>query len=359
MLRAITVKRNRRAAILRDGALINILLPGRHWIWEWGVTEVIRIDVTADLVPLTEEDPLPVDVEGTRIVTVRPDQVVIRKVAGRVRQVLDPGRYRIWAGAVDEELLTVDLLTEPQPLVSSDILAPKLAAWSEATASKRTALVLHRDGEPIRVLRDGRYRLWRAGPWSVYAVPMALNELEVAAQDVVTRDQVPVRVKPAATYRVIDPIVRVCEPQGPNQAYGAVQQALREVIATRDLEALVTDRDALTTELLARARAVLPDLGIALERVWVKDVILSGEIKALVNKVTLARKQAEAYAVKRREEVAATRQMANTAKMLEKNPVLMRLKELEALGELVGKIDKLVVVGGSDLANQVLLREAQ
>jgi len=186
---------------------------------------------------------------------------------------------------------------------------------------------------------------------------MAMVILDVAAQDVVTRDQVPVRIKPAATYRVTDPVLRVSEPQGPNQAYGAVQQALREVIATRDLETLVTDRDALTNDLLARARAVLPDLGLELERVWVKDVILSGEIKTLVNRVTMARKQAEAYAIKRREEVAATRQMANTAKLLEKNPVLLRLKELEALGELVGKIDKLVVVGGQDLTKQVLLRE--
>jgi len=360
LLKILTVQRNQRIAVLRDGALVHLLHPGRHWTWIWGVTEIVEIDVTADLVPLTQLDPLPLIVAGTRIVTVRPDQAVVRKVAGRVRQVLGPGHYRVWDdGVLDEELVTIDLLAEPLPLLPSDILTPTLNAWSEATASKRTALVLHRNGEPVKVLREGRYRLWRDGPWSVHAVPMALNSLDVAAQDVMTRDQVPVRVKPAATYRVVDPMVRVSEPQGPTQAYGAVQQALREVIATRDLESLVTDRDLLTNELVARARAVLPDLGLALERVWVKDVILPGDIKALVNKVTLARKEAEAYAIKRREEVAATRQLANTAKILEKNPVLLRLKELEALGELVGKIDKVVVVGGHELTKQVLLREVQ
>jgi len=358
MITRITVQRKQRVAVLRNGALVRVLRPGQHWIWTWGLTEVIPIDITADWVPLTEGDPLPRALEGTEILTVRTDQIVVRKVAGRVRQVLGAGQYRVWANPdLDEARVTLDLLGAPRPLEPGDVLVPKLAAWSEVTASKRTALVLHRDGEPVRVLEEGRYRLWAAGPWSVVAVPMAMVILDVAAQDVVTRDQVPVRIKPAATYRVTDPVLRVSEPQGPNQAYGAVQQALREVIATRDLETLVTDRDALTNDLLARARAVLPDLGLELERVWVKDVILSGEIKTLVNRVTMARKQAEAYAIKRREEVAATRQMANTAKLLEKNPVLLRLKELEALGELVGKIDKLVVVGGQDLTKQVLLRE--
>ena len=359
LLEILTVQRNHRTAVLRDGVFVQALQPGRHWVWTWGVTETVDIDITADLLALDESDPLPIDLEGTRIVTVLPGQVVIRKLGGRVRQVLEVGHYRVWEGAgYDEERVTIDLLAEPQALLPSDVLEPTLGLWAEVSASRRTALVLHQDGEPVGVLRDGRYRLWRKSPWSVIAVPLALRSLDVAAQDVVTRDQIPVRVKPAATYRVVDPMVRVSEPEGPDQAYGAVQQALREVIASRDFDALVSDRDALSDELLARARTVLPHLGLVLERVWIKDIILPGEVKAMVNRVTMARKEAEAYGIKRREEVAATRQMANTAKLLEQNPILLRLKELEAIGEIVGKIDKLVVVGGQDLTRQVLLRES-
>jgi regulator of protease activity HflC (stomatin/prohibitin superfamily) len=207
------------------------------------------------------------------------------------------------------------------------------------------------------VRTEGRYRVWDGGPWALYAMPMGLRTLDVAAQDLVTRDQVPVRVKPAATVRVIDPITRLREADADNQAYGAVQLALREAVASRSLEELVTDRDALSADLLARSRANLPAVGYVLERVYVKDVVLPGEIKDLVNRVTLARMEAEAIAIKRREEVAATRQLANTAKLLESNPVLLRLKELEAMGELVGKIDKLVVVGSPELARMVTLRD--
>ena len=72
----------------------------------------------------------------------------------------------------------------------------------------------------------------------------------------------------------------------------------------------------------------MPEVGLAIEAAWVKDVIFSAETKALLGSVTLARKEAEALAIRRREEVAATRSQANTAKLLASNPVLMRLKEL-------------------------------
>ena len=96
---------------------------------------------------------------------------------------------------------------------------------------------------------------------------------------------------------------------------------------------------------------------MALELAALKDVILPGEIKDLLNRVTLARKEAEALAIKRREETAQTRQLANTARLLESNPVLMRLKELEALGEIASKIDRITLVGSGDMVKSVLLSD--
>jgi len=95
------------------------------------------------------------------------------------------------------------------------------------------------------------------------------------------------------------------------------------VITGKELEHLLTDRGALGDELTASARARLPDIGIHLETVTARDITLPGEVKELFNRVTLARKEAEAMAIKRREEVAQTRQLANTARMLENNPVLL------------------------------------
>lgn len=136
-----------------------------------------------------------------------------------------------------------------------------------------------------------------------------------------------------------------------------MQLGLREVITGHTLEGLLADREAAGAELLERARAHLPALGLVLESASIKDIILPGEVKDLLNRVTLARKEAEAMAIKRREETAQTRQLANTARLLESNPVLLRLKELEALGEIAGKIDRITLVGSGDMVKSVLLSD--
>jgi hypothetical protein len=71
-------------------------------------------------------------------------------------------------------------------------------------------------------------------------------------------------------------------------------------------------------------------------------------MKTILNQVVEAEKAARANLIRRREETAATRALHNTAKMLEQSPVLLRLKELEALEKVTERIDKLTVYGGLD-----------
>ena len=78
----------------------------------------------------------------------------------------------------------------------------------------------------------------------------------------------------------------------------------------------------------------------------VKDVILPGEMKTILNQVVEAEKIAQANLINRREETAATRSLLNTARLMEENPTLLRLKELETLEKVTEKIDKLTVFGG-------------
>jgi regulator of protease activity HflC (stomatin/prohibitin superfamily) len=94
--------------------------------------------------------------------------------------------------------------------------------------------------------------------------------------------------------------------------------------------------------------------------VGVKDIILPGEMKTILNRVVEAEKEAQANLIRRREETAATRSLHNTAKMLEASPVLLRLKELEALEKVTQNIDQLTVVGGLDgVLNQLVKLRAE
>jgi len=78
-------------------------------------------------------------------------------------------------------------------------------------------------------------------------------------------------------------------------------------------------------------------------------------MRALAKEPVQADKAAPANIIRRREETNATRSALNTAKLIEDNPILMRLKELEALEKVTEKIDKLTVFGGLDgVLNQLV-----
>ena len=77
-------------------------------------------------------------------------------------------------------------------------------------------------------------------------------------------------------------------------------------------------------------------------------------MKALLNRVIEAEKEAAANVILRREETAATRSLANTARVMADNPVLLRLKELDAMKEIAGSIDEVRLVVGSDGLDKLL-----
>ena len=88
--------------------------------------------------------------------------------------------------------------------------------------------------------------------------------------------------------------------------------------------------------------------GLTVTSVGVKDIILPGDVRELMNRVIEAEKTAQANVIKRREETAATRSLLNTAKLMEDNPILLRLKELEALEKVSEKVGNVIVGNGMD-----------
>ena len=86
--------------------------------------------------------------------------------------------------------------------------------------------------------------------------------------------------------------------------------------------------------------------GVRVSVIALKDIILPGDIRDILNQVVTAEKQAQANLIRRREETAATRSLLNTAKLMENNPLLVRLKELETLEKIADKVEKITVVGG-------------
>jgi len=118
--------------------------------------------------------------------------------------------------------------------------------------------------------------------------------------------------------------------------------------------ALLGEKEAVARELDGALRTRAAELGVVVVSLGIRDVILPGEMKELMNRVIEAQKAAEAALVTRREETAAMRSQANTARLFEQNPTLMRLRELETLEKVAEKGRLSVVVGEGGLAGRIV-----
>ena len=138
--------------------------------------------------------------------------------------------------------------------------------------------------------------------------------------------------------------------------YRELQFALRQAIGARTLDALLGNKGELDRVIYETVRDKVAMHGVEVKSVGVKDVILPGDMKEILNQVVEAEKAAQANVVKRREETAATRSLLNTAQLMGDNPILVRLKELEMLEKVTDKIDKLTVFGGLDGVLQEMVK---
>lgn len=81
--------------------------------------------------------------------------------------------------------------------------------------------------------------------------------------------------------------------------------------------------------------------------------ILPGEIRDIMNTVLIAEKQAQANVIMRREEVASTRSLLNTARLMDENQTLFKLKEMEYLERICDRVGSISLSGGRGVLEQL------
>jgi len=202
-----------------------------------------------------------------------------------------------------------------------------------------------RDGKFVGLLEPGRYRLATIfAKDQVQKMDMRVRTMIVQGQEILTADKATVRTTVLAKMRVADPAAAILKVDSyVGQLYGDVQLALREAVAARTLDELIAEKAVLGAKVLGVLQLTASAYGVELLEVGIRDLILPGELKAQFTRVLEARKKAEADQIERREEVAATRSLANTAQLLEKNPTLLKLKILESLEKIARGGAKIVL----------------
>jgi regulator of protease activity HflC (stomatin/prohibitin superfamily) len=345
-----TIELDQRAVLLRDGKPERMLEPGHFAFWgtqnkllTWKLDDLVfwaQPEVLAMLPPAWFQT---IHLAATeRAVIFRDD---------KPKLFLRPGLHRVWMLDPNVAIRAYNV-TEPAPEMTDELRAVIPAAEVvEAQVRQFEKGLFYVQGRFMGMLEPGRHAFWNhpAARVTVQVLDTRVQQLKIEGQELMTRDKVTLRLTLMAEYAPADAATTVHAVADVKDAlYLAVQLAAREYVAGVTLDDLLEGRDALTRYLEAQVLPRAEAFGVRLHRVGVKDVILPGEMKTLLNKVIEAEKAAAANVIMRREDAAATRNMAQTAKVIAENPVLMRLKELETMKDIAEKIDEIKLVMGTD-----------
>jgi regulator of protease activity HflC (stomatin/prohibitin superfamily) len=360
-LKRLSVAQYERALVFRERSLERVITRGVYWLWDpMGRLTVQMYDATVPELVLPRADVLVAEARAmlepyVQIVELADREVGLVYKNERLTGVLAPGtRQLYWRSPVNVRVEVRDIANEyaldagtARVLTRAKGVAGASDAISTVEVPDTSVGLLIVDGEFRDVLKPGLSAYWKyQRVLRVELVDLRLQAMEVSGQEILTRDKVSLRVNLTALWQVTDAVkARATVSNFVDYVYKELQFALREAVGTRTLDELLGDKGALDRQVSVSA-AKLEAGGLAVRSVGVKDVILPGEMKTILNQVVEAEKVAQANLIRRREETAATRSLLNTARLMEENPTLLRLKELETLEKVTEKIGNLTVYDG-------------
>jgi len=366
-VKRIVIAQHERGLYLKDRSIVKILDPGVYWIKDLFDRVSVQIyDITIAEFNHAYEDVLVKEqpalcAQYFQVVELGEQEVGLVYKNGKLTSVLAPAvRQLYWKGLVEVRVDVQDISTEfsvPRSKLAllgrarpgSLLKAATEYVYAGEVSDQHVGLLIV-DGKLEQVLKPGLYAYWKFNRGiAVEHVETRLQTMEVGGQEILTKDKVSLRINLSAAYQVTDPVkARKVLVDFTGHLYRELQFALRQAIGTRTLDGLLGNKGELDRVIHDAVRDKVSEYGLEVMSVGVKDVILPGEMKDILNQVVEAEKAAQANIIKRREETAATRSLLNTAKLMDENPILVRLKELEVLEKVTDKVDKLTVFGGLD-----------
>jgi regulator of protease activity HflC (stomatin/prohibitin superfamily) len=363
LMKTAKIRSYEKGLYFQDGEFQGLLGAGRHWFVD--PLFKVKVDVVSQRTPWIMHKDLDMIVKSgaleghATVVDLKDHQRALVWVDGRFETVLGPGLYALWTKVRDVGVEIVDARQVRFEHKALNLIARSTDVEDElniSTVEPGCAGVYFQDGTYVETLGPGRYMFWKnMGKVKFYHVDMRETVLDVSGQEIMTSDKVTLRMNSVVTYRVADALKSVSVVDDSKQAvYREAQLALRAVVGTFNLDTLLSDREKVAQDLESTIKDRAAAFGIDVLSIGIRDVILPGDMKDMMNKVIEAQKAADANLIMRREETAAMRSQANTARLLDSNPTLMRLRELDVLEKIAGNSKLNVVLGEKGLADRVV-----
>lgn len=205
--------------------------------------------------------------------------------------------------------------------------------------------LLYKNGAFVKTLPAGGYWLWTPSD-TITLLDNRRTTATIAGQEVVTADNVGIKLSLFLTYQIVDPLKASQQSQAWYQDIHAYTQlAARDLLSTLKIEEILLARSSLGDKMLEQIKSKCDAIGIEMIAVQIKDLILPAEVRKIFGDVLRAQKEGVAALERARGEQAALRSLANAARMLEGNPALMNLRILQSLAVQSGAVPPTLVLG--------------
>ena len=265
--------------------------------------------------------------------------------------------YTFWNVFEKHEIKIVSM---EEPVVGPEVtkrmvsIIPGNLYTTVSVGEGETGLVYY-DNELKKQLSRGIYWFWNyTHNISCRVVDMKQQVLDIVGQEILTRDKIGIRMNVSSMFKIRDAVEFAASISDlKNQLYTAVQLAIREIVGNYKLDEILEKKEQISGEIYAALKGREGMFCVEFLSVGIKDIILPGEIREIMNSVLVAEKTAQANVISRREEVASTRSLLNTAKLMEENQTLYKLKELEYLERICEKVGEISVNGNVGIVEQL------
>lgn len=358
----VIINNNQKGLLFKNGALTDFLGAGKYRAGGSKIIEVLPLDeeicsknaTTAQILNKVIDRYKSNDLASE--ITVKNGEVALHYVDGVFANALTAGAHAFWNEAGKHEF-KVYSTADPKITDIPAAVAAQLGAGLvvDFNIPPEYMGVVYYNGKAAEYLEAGRYFYWNGAikiTTQIYS--MRVQQLDINGQEILTKDRVGIRVNFTANWRITDYRKANETYSSVSQSlYTAAQLALRDYLGGKTMDEMLADRENIGNEILGELKKRTADMYVEILSAGIKDVILPGEISAIMNSVLAAEKRAQANVITRREEVASTRSLLNTAKLMDENATLRRLKELEYIEKICEHVGEITVDARSSILTQL------
>ena len=357
----VIINEGQRGFLFQNGKFVKMLKPGKYSTFGGKHIDVVDMDKSAinfgsvDVEVYTKD---PDFCAETLEVEAKSGTTTLHFVDGVFLGTVTLGRQFFWKTYHKHTFMVIDLssteLPSEFPTYLYDHLLLKDRIKKVEVGQSQKAL-LYFDNKYIKLLDTGTYYFVngniKVDARIVHTCPL---KLEVVGQEILTADKVSLRINSVCTYKITDYVKAINQTLSyADSLYTYVQLCLREYVEGKKLDEILAGKNEFSQFLLSKLKEKESQLYIEVSEAAIKDIILPGEIRDIMNTVLIAEKRAQANVITRREEVASTRSLLNTARLMDENQTLYKLKEMEYVERICEKVGNITVNGTSDLLSQL------